>query len=811
MRSRPALLQSASPALFPVATLLALLVILSSRAGAQASPPQFIVNTTADDSPTPSNCTTLGGTCTLRDALAAAAAAGSGSISFAKAVFPGTAPSPVIQTLSALVIPSNTTITAPAPVASAPQQTVSVESGYFDAVFRINAGTTNAAFSGLFLTQGPPSYAGASNGVISGGSLTITNSAIAAFGGGLDPGSAIFNDQAGTLTLIHTTLYGNQSGEENGYTDGGALYNAGSATLINSDISLNGGRYTSGGGIYNVGTLSLLNTTVHNNSISDGGKGGGVLNSGTLSITSSSITGNAAPVFGYGSGIFNQGILTLTNSIVADNKTNQIDNPSRRPRKTTAMAPDALRTPPPATSSARASPLPSPAAPPSAPVCSAISPRAPPLTTAASHAPPATAPAPASTPAPSRRTTPSALSPSPLGGPGRHQLHRIRAAQRERHTLCRSRHFHSARASPLGRRHAHRQHRKHRHPWPRNLQLAARKHCEPGRYPACYPPRHHQPGPPPLTGPATVAATSRSFDVTATTPPSAPVFSLPAGTYSGPQTLTLTDTTTGAVIYYTLNGATPTVNSTPYTALIQISSSETVKAIAVLDGLSSSVATSTYTIQSTSCVTIDYSRGFTPGALTLNGGATLNSSALELTDGGTSEARSAFFSTLVPATTFKTDFTFQLLNPQADGFTFTIQSSGPSALGAGGGGLGYSGIPASAALKFDLYNNKGEGTDSTGLFLNGAYPDIPSTNLRPAGIDLHSGHIFALHLAYANSKANATITDTVTGASASASATGDISSLVGNSAYVGFTAGTGALTSTTNILTWTFEGGPACN
>ena len=38
---------------------------------------------------------------------------------------------------------------------------------------------------------------------------------------------------------------------------------------------------------------------------------------------------------------------------------------------------------------------------------------------------------------------------------------------------------------------------------------------------------------------------------------------------------------------------------------------------------------------------------------------------------------------------FTTDFEFQLLSAVADGFTFTIQNEGVSAIGPGGSGLGY--------------------------------------------------------------------------------------------------------------------------
>ncbi len=69
-----------------------------------------------------------------------------------------------------------------------------------------------------------------------------------------------------------------------------------------------------------------------------------------------------------------------------------------------------------------------------------------------------------------------------------------------------------------------------------------------------------------------------------------PVFSLAGGHYTTPQTLTLTDTTPGATIYYTTNGTTPTTSSTVYSGPITINTNETVIAIAA-DGIDQAMST----------------------------------------------------------------------------------------------------------------------------------------------------------------------------------------------------------------------------
>jgi Legume lectin domain len=203
--------------------------------------------------------------------------------------------------------------------------------------------------------------------------------------------------------------------------------------------------------------------------------------------------------------------------------------------------------------------------------------------------------------------------------------------------------------------------------------------------------------------------------------------------------------------------------------------------------------------------------------LTLNGNTALRNTALQLTDGGQYEAGSAFFSTPIGTAYFQTSFDFQLTGktttaPDADGIAFVLQNQGLNALGTPGGGLGY-GLPSlseggtqitnSVAVKFDLYDNDGEGNSSTGFYINGAAPTVPAIDLQPSGIDLHSGDVFHVVLVYDGSNLNLSITDKTTKARFSTQFPANLPELLGGpTAYAGFTGGTGGYTATQNILNW---------
>ncbi|MCA1992040.1 MAG: DUF4347 domain-containing protein [Coleofasciculus sp. S288] len=128
--------------------------------------------------------------------------------------------------------------------------------------------------------------------------LTITDGRSDTFGGGL------FN--AGSVTLIGSTVNSNSAFE------GGGIDNNGTVTLIGSTVSRNSTEAI--GGIDNNGILTLIDSTVSSNFSAF--FAGGIANSGSMTVTNSTISGNSARFIG---GISNDGILTVTNSTISSN------------------------------------------------------------------------------------------------------------------------------------------------------------------------------------------------------------------------------------------------------------------------------------------------------------------------------------------------------------------------------------------------------------------------------------------------------------------------------------------------------------
>ncbi|AXC10292.1 Cell surface protein [Acidisarcina polymorpha] len=79
-------------------------------------------------------------------------------------------------------------------------------------------------------------------------------------------------------------------------------------------------------------------------------------------------------------------------------------------------------------------------------------------------------------------------------------------------------------------------------------------------------------------------------------PSGTPTYPKPDGTYRPLEKVTISTTLSGAAIYYTTDGSTPTASSTEYTGQITLTASEVVKAIAVSGGVASEVGAANYVV-----------------------------------------------------------------------------------------------------------------------------------------------------------------------------------------------------------------------
>jgi fibronectin-binding autotransporter adhesin len=168
--------------------------------------------------------------------------------------------------------------------------------------------------------------------------------------------------------------------------------------------------------------------------------------------------------------------------------------------------------------------------------------------------------------------------------------------------------------------------------------------------------------------------------------------------------------------------------------------------------------------------------------------------ALTITTAIGNIANSAWFGAKVPVVPFTATFRYSQSNPAspADGITFGFQNQSPTALGAPGGALGYQGITPSAAMTLNIYS--GAGNQGPWFSVNGA---APAGYLDPTPVSLlaaqpgnevtitvsYDGTNVAVHMVQGGNTY-----DVPTG-----SFTGNLASLVGSSAYLGFTGGTGGL------------------
>jgi hypothetical protein len=127
-------------------------------------------------------------------------------------------------------------------------------------------------------------------------------------------GAGIYNSSNGTILLdTQTSIRQNGTTETLTTQTGGGIFNAGSLTLQNLDITNN--KAQNGAGVYNVGSLEMNNSNLGNGNVA-AQAGGGLHNSGQAALTNSAVVQNQADS---GAGIYNAGTLTAINTTLSRN------------------------------------------------------------------------------------------------------------------------------------------------------------------------------------------------------------------------------------------------------------------------------------------------------------------------------------------------------------------------------------------------------------------------------------------------------------------------------------------------------------
>jgi hypothetical protein len=210
---------------------------------------------------------------------------------------------------------------------------ITLSGGGANSVLTIDSGA-HVVLDGVEIENG---QAGSGNGgaITNSGTLAISNSKL---DGNTASGNGGAIDNAGILTVTNVTFMGNSASMAGGAIDsepgstlsvdgatfsgnsaptGGALNNAGTATIAETSFSHNTGSGGSGtgGAIANVGTLTLSNSTIVGNSASSAA--GGISNSGAMTVIASTIEENTGSYIA--GGINNLGTMTVANTTLAGN------------------------------------------------------------------------------------------------------------------------------------------------------------------------------------------------------------------------------------------------------------------------------------------------------------------------------------------------------------------------------------------------------------------------------------------------------------------------------------------------------------
>jgi hypothetical protein len=216
--------------------------------------------------------------------------------------------------------------------------------------------------------------------------------------------------------------------------------------------------------------------------------------------------------------------------------------------------------------------------------------------------------------------------------------------------------------------------------------------------------------------------------------------------------------------------------------------------------------------------------GVSPGQ-----GVFTTNNVIEMTDGNGGENTSFFFNVPMYIGGFKASFTYEdvnvsspgtpfTLNQTADGVTFCMQNSaaGVNAIGTqaanGGSGVGYSVITNSAALCAELYDNGHDNAPGLAFNTNGLTAGLAGGNQyeTTTPVSLISDDPITFNLTYDGNTLSVTLIDPVaTNTYNTSYEIGPLSAIVGaDTAYIGFTAATGGVSSVQTISNFSFTPTP---
>lgn len=203
------------------------------------------------------------------------------------------------------------------------------------------------------------------------------------------------------------------------------------------------------------------------------------------------------------------------------------------------------------------------------------------------------------------------------------------------------------------------------------------------------------------------------------------------------------------------------------------------------------------------------------GAFQFAGNTAIANGTLRLTPNATAQSGSAYLTNPLPIsanTSFTTRFVFRMVGSGdgADGMTFLLQNQSPNALGGQGGEIGYGTITPSVAIEIDAHQGAGDPNGNhLGILTNGDVTTHLASYNAPFDLENNASHTLWVEYDGVTDTMRVFLTQgvsTTRPATPVMSRTGlNLAAILGSSAWVGFTAATGGLGNTHEVLAWEFQ------